>query len=303
VLDFRTSWTLVEDELSVQKPAWAKRRDRKHLGELFKSAQSAVFAYDDEAECFCRVYQGALEPSKIHIIPNGYEGPIDKFATAKGNKLVLLYTGTLSSYRFDTLLQAIYDFKRGHPREAKQLRFLFVGEGVDVLGDKATKLGISEIIETRGPVSQTEVAVLQREAHALLMLERIPTVKGYELLAGAKLFGYLRAGRPIFGVLPQGEAKKILERIHVSTVADVNSPTEIVAVLRRLLDAWSGGLLSSLVPDRTACEVYSAEHQTKALVRALEGVPAATPFVPGSVDVPPSLREDIAKWERFANRT
>jgi hypothetical protein len=40
-------------------------------------------------------------------------------------------------------------------------------------------------------------------------------------------------------------------------------------------------------------EAYSALRQTAALVRALEGIPAAAPFVPGGVEIPPSLRKDI----------
>ena len=130
------------------------------------------------------------------------------------------------------------------------------------------------------------------QPHALLMLEREPT-KGYELLAGAKLFGYLKAGRPIVGVLPSGEAKKILQRVGVSTIADVDWPAGIVAVLRQILEAWEAGMLASLVPDRAACEVYSARRQTAALVRALEGAPPVEPFVPGLAEIPPSLQGDI----------
>jgi hypothetical protein len=129
-------------------------------------------------------------------------------------------------------------------------------------------------------------------------------MKGYELFAGAKLFGYLKAGCPIIGVLPEDETKKILQAVGVSTVADVDSPTEILIMLQRLLKAWSTGALSSLLPDRAACQAYSAERQTAALVRALEGLPAADPFVPGSVEIPPSLRGQIGDrgWVRGSRR-
>src|SRR5262249_49228483 len=160
------------------------------------------------------------------------------------------------------------------PDRAKRLRLLFVGDGMEALANKAVALNLSDIVETMSPVSHTESIRLQQEAHALLILGRPPTIRGYELLAGAKLYGYLKTGRPIIGVLPPDETKKTLFRVSVSTVADVNSPVEIVAVLRQVLDAWSSGTLSSLVPNRIACEVYSAARQTAALVRALEGVPA-----------------------------
>jgi hypothetical protein len=119
-------------------------------------------------------------------------------------------------------------------------------------------------------------------------------MKGHELFAGAKLFGYLKAARPIIGVLPSDETRRILRRVGVSTIADGGSVPEIIAVLKLLLEAWSRGTLKALLPDHTVCETYSAERQTAALVRALEARHAAEPFVPNSVEVPPSLSWEIA---------
>jgi hypothetical protein len=252
-----------------------------------------VFQFDTVAECYWRAYRGALDTSRIHIIPNGYEGEIDEFtAPLDGNKCTILYTGQSSDYRYDTLFQSLQWLKNSQPARAQQLRLLFVGEGAEALAKDAAALGLTDIVTTSNPVPHVEATRLQREAHALLMLGQ-PPYKGYELYASSKLFEYIKAGRPILGVLPPNEAKKILHRIGVSTVADVDSPSEIVAVLQRLLDAWSAGTLSSLVPNRSVCEAYSAERQTAALIRAFEGVPAVEPFIPGSAEIPPSLRREI----------
>ena len=123
----------------------------------------------------------------------------------------------------------------------------------------------------------------------LLGLEPLP---GYEF-RGSKIFGYLKAGRPIIGVLPLDETKKILHRVGVSTDADIDSPSEIVNVLRELLDAWSAGTLASLVPDRAACKVYSAEQQTELLVRALTGMRPLNQWTPSSGQISASLQGDI----------
>jgi len=130
------------------------------------------------------------------------------------------------------------------------------------------------------------------------VLGRPATKPGYELFAGAKLFGYLKAGRPIIGVLPEDESKKVLLSVGAHTIADVNSTSDILRVLRLLLDNWAAGKLSSLLPDPKACEAYSSERQAGTLVRALEGVPAEEPFVPGAQAVPLSLRDAIenGKW-------
>ena len=201
-------WFQAQNE--ARRPAWAKRRDQRTLYQLFQEAQAVIFFYDTEAECFWRAYPGALDVARIHIIPNGYDGTIEEFAVPCGDKCTILYAGTLSSYRYDTLLHAVHKFKQADPTQAKKLRLLFVGEGMETLAYEAAALGLADIVVTAGPTSHTEITRLQQEAHALLMLGRPATIKGYELIAGAKLFGYLQAGRPIIGVLPTDEARKVL---------------------------------------------------------------------------------------------
>jgi glycosyltransferase involved in cell wall biosynthesis len=294
VLDFRDAWTITYNEFEARRPAWAARADRRTLYRLLKGAQAVTFRYHTEAECYWNAYAGALDESRIHIIPNGYEGPIDESVIPGGEKCTILYAGTLSSYRYETLLQALRILKTFDGARAARLRLVIVGEGAGALAREAAALGLSDLVETPGPTSQEEVIRLQRDAHVLLVLGRPPSMKGHELFAGAKLFSYLKAGRPILGVLPPDETKKILYRLGVSTVADSDSPSEIVDVLRQLLDAWAGHRLTSLVPDRRACELYSAGRQTAALVRALEGRLAEDRFVPNAAEIPQSLRNAIS---------
>lgn len=298
VLDFRDAWTITFNKFEASRPSWAKRRARHMMYQLLNGAQSVIFRYDTEAECFWRAYRGALDVSRIYIIPNGYEAPIEQLKVPTGENCTILYAGTLTDYRYDTVLAAISLLKKTDPNCAKQLRLRFVGEGTRALAEKALALGLSDIVEGQGPVPYATVAQLQMEAHALLVLGRPATMNGYELFVGAKLFGYLKSGHPIVGVLPQDETTKILRRIGVRTVADVDSVPKILTVLREILHHWSTGTLSSLVPDRKACEMYSSQRQTAVLVQALERVPPDEPFVPGAQTVPPSLRDviDSEKW-------
>ena len=293
VLDFRSSWTLVPDEFESMRPQWAQRRDRRTLRELFQGAQAAVFFYETEAGCFWQAYRGGLNPSKIHVIPNGFEGCVEPFGHAEGDKCRILYGGTLSSYRYDTLVEALRLLKERDSEKARLLQVEFVGENNASLLRELSTLGLSDTVTISPPVSHTEIMRRQREAHALLVLERKPSHKGYEILAGAKLFGYLKAGRPIVGVLPEGEAARILRQVGVSTVASADSAVEIAAVLDQIVDAWSNRSLSSLTPEPAACMEFSGENQTEALVRALEGKPALKSSIPGRLDIPPSLKSDL----------
>jgi glycosyltransferase involved in cell wall biosynthesis len=303
VLDFRDAWTLCWDPYVDERPVWATLADRRTLYRLLKNAQAVIFRYETEAECYWRAYPGALDAERIHIIPNGFDGTVDDFKTTSGEKCQILYSGTLAYYRYDTLLQALSRLKQRDKVRAKRLRLVFVGEQSDRLYSEAERLDLTDIIVVSPPVSHAEILKLQQESDALLMLEREPTMRGYELLAGAKLFSYLKAGRPIIGVLPDGEAKKILRRVGVSTIADVESPEEIGNVFDRVLRAWSEKSVSALAPNPIECAAFSAKKQVAILVRALERNLPVEPFIPGSADIPPSLRDDIGEgWIKSTER-
>ena len=295
VLDFRDALIFTPNEFEERRPKWALRLDRLSMARLLSEAQAVVFRYRTEAECFFRAYSGALDPSRIHVLPNGFEGAVEEFTPRNSKKLEILYTGALVDYRYDTFLEALHSLHHSSSGLAKQLHIQFVGEGTELLHADAAKLGLAGIISVSGPTSHEDIIRLSREAHVLLVLGRPPTKRGYELFAGAKLFGYLKAGMPIIGVLPKDETRKILLQVGVTAVADIDSPAEIVSVLRKLLDIWAQGKLTSLLPERSKCEIYSAERQIKDLVRALEGAPAVEPFVPGLADIPSSLQRDIAE--------
>jgi glycosyl transferase family 4 len=289
VLDFRDPWSITCTDFEAKRSRGRTRKYRMAIYRLLQDAQAIVFRYHTEAECFWRAYRGAVDASKVYIIPNGFEPPIEEFGIAAGNKCTILYAGVLSDYRYDTLLQAVKLLKQANPTVAKQLCLRFVCEGAEVLAKEAAALDLSDIVIAERPKPYAEIVDLQKAAHALLVLGRSPIKVGYELMAGAKLFGYLKAARPIVGVVPADETKKTLRRVGARAVADVDSVQEITKVLRRVLDNWSEGTLTSLVPDRKACEAYSSERQTTTLVRALERLPPEEPFVPGAQSIPPSL--------------
>jgi hypothetical protein len=293
VLDFDDSWTITHNEFEASQPKWARKLARRTMYSLLKGAQAVVFRYHTEAECFWHAYPGALRASTVYIIPNGYESPIEPFVEARGEKCTILYTGVVADYRWETLFKAVRILKEGDRTLGHRLQLHFIGEGMERLASEAAEMDISDIVHTTRPKPYAEVVALQRNAHVLLVLGRPATKPGYELFAGAKLFGYLKAGRPIIGVLPNDETRKVLHCVGASTVADVDSVPEIAKVLRKVVDNWLSGTLSLLLPDPKACVAYSSERQTATLVRALEGLPPEEPFVPGQHEVPQSLRHII----------
>ncbi|MCA9468941.1 MAG: hypothetical protein KC643_26350 [Nitrospira sp.] len=299
ILDFRDPWELYYYESESQRPQSVIRRAHRTMYRLLEGAQAIVFLFPRVAECYYRAYKGALDSAKIHIIPNGYEGEIEEFNVPSTNTCNILYTGTLSTYRFDTFLQALQSLKIDQPSLCRDLRIQFVGDGITSLAREVNNRGISNMVQTSHSISNEELKSLNRNAHAFLILGRHAERKGHELVAGAKLFGYFKSRKPILGILPNDETKAILSSVGVKTVADVNSIPEIISVLQMVHSAWSMGQLASLLPEVSACQRYASLPQTLALICALEGKDPVQPFMPGEFDVPSSLRktiEDKSLW-------
>ena len=294
VLDFRDAWTITYNEFEARQPLWAQRRAHKFMYRLLQGSRAVVFRYESEAECFWRAYPCALNDRKVHIIPNGFDGDVEPHkAPTVTNKCRILYTGTLGDYRYNTLLQALRILKDESPQLAKCLQLQFVGDDNQHLGEMTATLGLSDMIAISDSSTFAEVTQLSRDAHILLVLGRYSTMKGYELFAPAKLFGYMKMGRPILGVLPRDEARNILNQIGAPTVVDVDSIPEIITIMRHLVQMWECNRLDSLVPNIEACRLFAAVRQAVPLTRALEGKPAAKAFVPRIETLPPSLRTEI----------
>lgn len=295
VLDFRDPWGLDYYPHEMRRPAWAKNLDNRNICRLFQDAQAVVFMFESVAEAYLQAFPGALERTKIHIIPNGFEGDVESFVHAPGNRCTVLYAGTLSTYRYDTLLEGLVQLKRQDPSLAARLNMLFIGEGLQQLAERVTDQELGDLVEMRLPIPSAAVRALQREAHALLVLGRMPGRTAHDLVAGAKLFGYLQAGRPIIGIVPHDETRRILGRVGSPLIADADNPAEIVTVLKKILDAWSSGTLEQFIPNRAACEAYASNRQISELIRALTAVsPGAIPMVE-TPTVPTDVKSEVAR--------
>ena len=294
VLDFRDPWGLEYYPHEARRPAWAKEVDHRNMCRIFKEAQAVVFMFESVAQSYLQAFPGALERTKIHIIPNGFEGKVEPFVHSPGDRCTVLYAGTLSTYRYDTLLEGLVQLNRQAPVQAARLRMLFVGEGLQQLAERVADLNLRDVCEIRPPIPSAEVRRLQREAHALLVLGRMPGRTAHDLVAGAKLFGYLQAGRPIIGIVPHDETRRILDQVGSPLIADADTPAEVVRVLKRVLEAWSSETLEELIPNRSACEAYSSNRQISDLISALDGAsPEKIPMVEVP-NVPTDVKSEVA---------
>jgi hypothetical protein len=289
VLDFRDPWTIAYYSSGERRPQWAKARDRRRLACYLAAAQAVIFLHGTCAECYLSAFPRSLDDRKIHLIPNGFEAA-DMYTSppARGECLSITYAGTLYSRKFDTLLSALSSLARQYNHQLK-IKISFIGESQEMAIKIVKQLGLTSYIKFFPSMPFEETNGVMKDSHALLLLGEEPSA-GYEIYATSKIFHYLSLGRPILGIMPPNEGKRLLQSLRAGLRVDVESITEIESALLTLYRAWENGSLSHFLPTPESLQPYIEPNLTAALVLALSGLPAQHPYRKGEAEVPPSLQ-------------
>src|SRR5262249_38739590 len=100
----------------------------------------------------------------------------------------------------------------------------------------ARTLGVSELVSLLGPLPYRQALAEMLDSDGLLVLQGKPSNPAIP----AKVYEYLRARRPILGLVhPDGETATLLRHLGLDTMA----PLDDIAGIRKLLLQW-------LTPDR-----------------------------------------------------
>jgi len=168
--------------------------------------------------------KGALNPGKITLLHSGIVYPIERDPTQLFRAMgILLKSGQLNSARFVLRLRATaYD---------------------DWLKGLAAEHGIIGAVELAPPLPYREALEEMLRADGLLVLQaancndQIP----------AKIYEYLRVGRPILGLTdPVGDTAEALRRAGVSCIAPLDDAEAIAAALTDFIaQIQAGSLLQS----------------------------------------------------------
>jgi glycosyltransferase involved in cell wall biosynthesis len=183
--------------------------------------------------------------SRIRVLENGYDE--DSFAGAGTTAVEPLNPGTYTllhsgivypSERDPTQLMAalrlLLDSSRLVPGQLK-LRFRApVAEAL--LRDLAQRHGVLDFVEILPPVGYKQALSEMLSADALLVLQ----ASNCNAQIPAKLYEYLRAGRPIVCLSdPAGDTASVLSNAGIDAIARLDSAPEIAALLARLVTPGS----------------------------------------------------------------
>jgi glycosyltransferase involved in cell wall biosynthesis len=277
VFDFRDLWTTAPEyytsvrALAVGKPAlWIDERLERWA---LKRASYFIVNHDHMAKTLAKLEPRAAD--RFTVIPNGYENDgfaaIDAARAAAGEKpagladpqrALVRSVGTTYIYTVGALLRACEQL----PGEsAEKLRIELIGPYYDENAQVSRADGLQSVT-VRPPMLHAEALAAMDEADVLLFLLR--DMPGIDDMIPARLYEYLRLGKPILAVAPDGAAKDLVERNGGTVV----HPGDIDGLAARL-DAITRGDLPAGA-DASSAEVtrFSRSSQALDLGQALQKV-------------------------------
>jgi len=237
------------------------------------------------------------DPDKFVVITNGYdEADFSNLPVpAPTGKFTLAYVGTLYDFAvrprpsgwkrlFEPLakgngppqmvrtprylLTAVRDLIAENPKLADRIRVLFVGVFPPQNRALVEQLGLEEVVETTGHLPHREAIRHMADADVLFLMQ---AGRGSEVVVPGKLYEYLRAGRAILGLFPQGEAPAI---IRAARAGRVIAPDDVVGI-RQQMGEWFKLWLAGkplIEPNWDVIRTYTRERQTAELAALLDRI-------------------------------
>jgi glycosyltransferase involved in cell wall biosynthesis len=289
VADLRDPWAL--DEMQVYETGVHRRLDLRRMGADLGSAAAIVMNTPEAADAFASRF-GHIDPSRVHVIPNGFDRADfeDQVESPDDGVFRIVHTGLLhTSLGLDHrrsagvrrllggtlgdvdilprshiyLLQAVERVLADLPELRGRMRVQLAG----ALSDADRSAAAPEVVEQLGYLAHRDAVRLLRRGDLLFLpMHQVSPTYRTRIVPG-KTYEYLASRRPILAAVPPGDARDLLE---VSGNATVCDPDDVETMTRIVRDEARRVLAEGRRPDR---EVPGIERfERRALAARLAGV-------------------------------
>ena len=214
----------------------------------------------------------SLPAEKITSITNGYDE--ENFSTlnipVQTDRFTINYSGLLyTGHRnIEPILQAVQQLCTENKLALSDIRFRIVGNTAPENVAAAQRYGLSEVLVQTGYLSHR--AALQSNLDSNLLLLLIGEGENLKSFYSAKIFEYLRSGRPILAIAPKGGVvDQLLRESGHGKAFNTKQIVEIKAMILEEYLKWKsrrgGPLLHSPV-----IEKFEGKYLTKQLADVLD---------------------------------
>jgi glycosyltransferase involved in cell wall biosynthesis len=250
--------------------------------EALMQASCSVFTTPGAARIYQERYPAAA--AKVQVLENGYDeesfaagrsGANTKVNAASGTPgtPVLLHSGIVYPSERDPtqLFQALQRLKSKGILKAGDVLIRFrASVHDDLLASLAKQYGVGEFIEMAPSVPYREALAEMLTVDALLVMQ----ASNCNAQIPAKIYEYLRAGRPIIGLTdPTGDTAGVLRGAGLDAIARLDSADEIEALLPSFLTAVKER--RATLPNAQAVHQASRRGRSESLAQMLAGLSPA----------------------------
>lgn len=244
VADFRDPWM----NLHLLKPptplhAMLHRRLERRVCER----ANVVVTTEWQEALLRRRYPGIKSVTRIS---NGFDGrEIETLealrpAAPTAGRFRMLHAGMLTQNRSAIpFLRALDRFLSQRPDVRGVFEVLFVGPREDKNENAVHELNLGDVVEFRDSVSHEDTLKLERSSHILLLIKHVNP--DYDGIVPGKLFEYIGVRRPILALVPDGEARRHVERLKRGVAVGQDDVEGVAAKIGELFDSFTSGSLDA----------------------------------------------------------
>ncbi len=253
IADFRDPWTQIDFYDQLKLSSWADGQHKKLEQQVLTKANKVVTISPS-----CGKDLEKLGRRTVDVITNGFDA--DDFLFEKNSQLLegflFHHIGALNKDRNPyTLWKVLGELCQDIPELKKDLIIKFTGKTDALAFESLEQNGLIENIQKTNYLPHNEVVKLMAQSPILLLpLNNTPNNAG--VLSG-KLFEYLAAKRPIFGIgLPNGDASKILMETQAGVMVDFD---DYEGTKNAVLELYEKFKTNQLFVNSTSIDNYSRE--------------------------------------------
>ncbi len=272
VADFRDP--MAQDGYPKDPAMW--RSFKRIEGQVLTRCSRAVFTAPGALRYYAERYPEIPE-SRMTVIENGYDefafGDAEQavvHATSAKRPLVIVHSGTIYATERDPrpFFAALSELLHTGRIGPDDLRLVLRATGDDrYVGGLVESAGISSIVSLQPGVPYRAALAEMLSADGLLVLQAADC----NFQIPAKLYEYLRAGRPILALTdPQGDSAGVLRSAGMDTIAPLDSQEQIAQAVLRFVGLLREG--RAPVPAAGAIAASSRRARTIEFARVLDAV-------------------------------
>ncbi|MES1925721.1 hypothetical protein T31B1_10358 [Salinisphaera sp. T31B1] len=203
-------------------------------------AKAVVFTTPGARASYARRFPALADAGRLHVIPNGFEDESLATIAAPPNPterdvVKLVHSGLLypKGRNPEPFFEALSQLKRDGVVGSTRLRVTLRASGSeDIYQRMVETLDITDMVDLAPPIPYQDALAEQAAAHGLLLFQ------GTEFNAQipAKIFEYLRIGRPVFALIGAGgDTAALLDETGGAAVAPIDDAQAIADKLRVFL--------------------------------------------------------------------